>query len=448
MLREFKQHVARQNLIREGDVLLVAVSGGVDSMVLVDLLQRSGYSFAIAHMNYGLRGEDSNQDEIFVRKWSDKNKITTHIKRIERSEFPDGISIQMSARTMRYDWFKELNRLHGYSHAVTAHHADDNLETVLFNLAKGTGLRGLTGMEARSNTIIRPLLIFPKVDILSYAAAGQLDWREDLSNQETKYARNKIRNHVIPHLKEINPSLTDTIHDTLERLQGARQMMERQLTRLKKQHLKKEPDYLTLNVSWVESDTECKMLLGELMREFGINYKETCHLHEAILRNVPGKVFHSATHELNLDREQVIITGKRQEAEACIEIRSPNEMVYLGDLQLIVKESEVPDKYDPTEQNAWLDLDVLTFPLQIRSWKEGDTFQPLGMKGSKKISDFLIDQKIPLLLKKDIYVLESNGQISWVIGHRVDDRFKIGSGTKRALHVACIPRTARGSANN
>jgi len=417
--------------------ILVAVSGGLDSMVLLELLAKSGCTVGIAHVNFQLRGGESDLDEAFVVELANAYKVPVYVKRFETKNYAttNGISIQMAARELRYDWFNELLNSEAYDCLATAHHLNDNLETVLINFTRGTGLTGLSGMQTKNGKVIRPLLNFSRMQIEDFAKTNHLAWREDSSNITDDYGRNFIRHQVIPKLKELNPSLEETFVRNRERLSAARELMDLGIHQIKRQYRFNENGQVKILKSLFEQ-FQRPAILWELIKEFGFKLEECEKIVEAS-KGHSGKRFLSPQYQLIVDREALIITSHPVQWNP-IQIEEDQEQALFGCWGLNLS-TEKEWKIDRDPFIALIDKDKLSHPLVWRLWKEGDYFFPLGMDQKKKVSDFLIDSKVSVSDKDHVTVLESGGEIIWLAGFRIDNRFKITEKTKYALALRLKP---------
>ena len=415
--------------------VLVGVSGGLDSMVLVHVLQAMNVDFSIAHMNYGLRGEESNEDETFVRNYADKKGIECFIAAGNMGDL-SGESIQMAARAKRYNWFHELMSKYGFTHLMTAHHLNDSLETTLLNLIKGTGIKGLVGISPQRDNLLRPLVSISKEELRMYALDNGVKWREDATNAESKYLRNKIRNKVIPELLEINPSLLETFILTNERLAGVNKLVENEVEAIRFNYLKTESGQQVLDMRWYLYDEMYNVLLSEILRPYGVDYVLAKDLGRS---STTGSVFHTDEYTLSHDRGAIRITRKDEEPAGPLSIKKEGEYMWGSWKISITKTKETNFSYSDSN-SACLDSSQITFPIAVRSWMMGDEFVPLGMNGKKKISDFMIDNKIPLTLKKHIPLFETGSEIFWVGGYRIADKVKITDQTKEVLSIKITRR--------
>jgi tRNA(Ile)-lysidine synthase len=433
MLNEFLAVVEKHKLFKPNDKLLVAVSGGVDSMVLLDLLKKGEFNVTVAHCNFKLRGADSDGDEKFVKDTSENLGFNCLTESFDTKKYAtdNSISTQMAARELRYTWFDELMDENNFKYLLTAHHLNDSLETSIFNFTKGTGVAGLRGILVKKDKLVRPMLEFTKEEVVDYAEQNNMKWREDVSNSSIDYKRNFIRKKLVPLLKEVNPSLESSFLLTAKRLQSLESLLEKQILEFKRA-FELEGDHIFIRKAQFQKQEW--VVLESVLKEYGFNHDHLQSTLDILNDDVPsGKQFESHTHSMNVDREHIIISPKFQNEDVLVEIGEEEE----GTLNGVIVVGKVSDdlSYSIDPQAAKLDFDLLKFPLRLRYWREGDRFQPLGMKGKKKLSDFMIDAKIPLNLKKRVMVLLSENKIVWVVGHRIDERFKITPGTKKAYSL-------------
>ena len=395
---------------------ILALSGGIDSMVLANMLLQDKADFVLAHCNFHLRGEESDGDEKFVRDYASQNGLTIYVKHFDTEDYAkgQGISIEMAARELRYAWFEELRQQLNYDYIAVAHHADDQLETFFINLLRGAGIRGLKGMQPVNGHIIRPLLDISREEIRQYAIENGIKWREDHTNAETLYLRNKIRHDLLPVIDGISKEGRSAILKTISHLASENELY-RELLKEK------------LSTAHFQRSTSNFQLLFEWLRDYGFNEDQVHFIHEALKNGQPGTAFFSPTHRVTIERDGLELTSICKNNDISIEIS----------YQQIVKDENY--QIDPSPEVAQLDYDKLTFPLQLRKWQAGDRFHPLGMRGSKLLSDFFVDQKMTTRQKEECYVLTTaNDQIVWVVGRRIDDRFKVTDKTKNILMVQMI----------
>jgi tRNA(Ile)-lysidine synthase len=434
MVDRFREFIIHKNLCRETDRILLAVSGGVDSLVMYDLFLKNGFELGLAHCNFGLRGDESDGDEEFVNKLAEEKGVTCYVEHFETEKIADEkrISTQMAARELRYEWFEEIRTREGYNYIATGHNFNDSVETMVFNLIKGTGLKGLTGISAKTGHVIRPLLFASREEIEAYASENSIAYRTDSSNASVKYHRNYIRHEILPEFRNVNPGFEITIRNTIERLSGIQRFVSSWLETEKASYMFVEGKDIYLKNDFFSLINE-PALLYEVIGEYGFNYDQ-CESIISGLGKATGKVFYSEGFTLNIDRDHVIVSPKEQ-SEEHFEISKKDKLLITDRFNLTFEILEDTPVLSPDRHIAYLDLDKLHYPLVLRNWEKGDWFMPLGMKGKKKLSDFMIDKKIPLNLKKRIMVLLSKDSIAWVAGHRIDDRFKIDSKTRKILKI-------------
>ena len=439
MLDAFLRYIEENELAFKNQKIIIAVSGGVDSMVLTHLFSQSSFECAIAHCNFQLRGKESDEEQLLVQETAEKIGIPLFTKKFDTlaQAKESGSSIQMVARELRYDWFEELLEMHDYTLIATAHHLNDNLETAIFNFTKGTGLSGLRGIPIKNRFTIRPLLWASRDEIISYATKNQIQWLEDSSNKETKYARNRIRKNVIPELKKINPAIEETTKTSMHRLAKTEAFVKYATSNAAKSIVEKKGKDTWIDQSTLKVIPGCEVLLYEFIKEFGFSYLQSID----IIRNhdESGKIYFGNGFVLNIDRHFLIVSPQEEFYDE-ISIEKISEVIILDDHKLIFETFESEEiSIKQNENIAQFDMDQLNLPFCLRKWRPGDTFYPLGMSHKKKLSDFMIDAKIPVNLKSRIYVLCSKEDIFWVVGHRIDNRFKITSKTKRVLQITKIP---------
>lgn len=419
----------------EGKILL-AISGGIDSVVLAHLCKQSHINFALAHCNFRLRGEESDEDENFVINLADALDVEVFVESFETEAYAEEkkISIQMAARDLRYEWFEEIRETLQFDYIFTAHHANDNLETVLINFTRGTGLEGLTGIPETNGYILRPLLTFSREMIQSFAEQSQLEWREDSSNSSSKYLRNKIRNEIIPKLEEINPQLIESFNNTRKNLLQSSVLVEDYISAIFPRVAQEEEFGYSFKIKMLKTIPNLRAVLYELFRTFGFTeWDDVFDLLEA----QSGKVVYSKTHRLVKDRESLLLTTIPTEMKPEYTILEEEEVVMLP---MGTFHFENVDEIKEINKNVvFLDKDKLQFPLIIRKWKKGDLFYPFGMQGKKKISKFFKDEKLSLPQKENSWLLCSDDQIIWVIGHRADARFAVTKKSNQILKLTYTP---------
>lgn len=442
MLQKVLGFIQQHQLCNPDSKILAAVSGGIDSVVLCEVLHQLNYTFAIAHCNFGLRAEDAEADQVFVRKLAKNYEVPFFTDNFDTKAFAaqEKLSIQMAARNLRYAWFEKIRQQENYDYIATAHHSNDTTETVLLHITKGTGIAGLHGIPPKNGYIIRPMLSVAKDDIYEFVTENKLIWREDSSNETTKYQRNKIRLEVIPLLKEINPNLEETVQQTTERVSHAESIVAAYIDTIAKQAVVQEDEATYVNLTPLLDATGLPVVLHELLRPFNFSYSVVLELADA-LEGISGKQFESPTHTLVKDRDQLVITAKNLDQFGSIIISADQTEVKVGNYVLKLCYSDANKyKLNTKPTVAALDAGQLKFPLKLRSWQEGDWFVPLGMNGKKKISDFLIDKKVPANLKAQTLVLVSDQSIIWIVGQRLDNRFKVTDKTERVLEIVLDKR--------
>ena len=422
--------------------ILLAVSGGIDSMSMAYLFRQAGINAGIAHCNFSLRGKESDMDEELVRQYAEKNYYPFHVKRFNAQEYAasKSISIQMAARDLRYSWFENIRQEHGYHFIAIAHNLNDSIETLLINLIRGSGIKGFTGIQPATGYIIRPLLFALRTEIESFALENNIAFRKDKSNDETKYTRNKIRHLIMPLLNEINPSVEKTIEETIGRMKETELIIEEYVSVIKGKISKTEGTITIFDVGQLKDFLSNKTILYELFKPFGLSGTQTKELSEVIEGQTGGMIF-TKSHAILKDRTNIIVSPIENNDSIFVKINNYSELEKTPFFESATSTSITNDyKISTDKDTACLDEDEIKYPLIIRNWKEGDFFYPLGMNNKKKISDFLIDNHVSRFGKEKLLVLESAGRIVWLIGHRIDNRFRIKPTTRKSLVIKLLPQ--------
>ncbi len=445
MLKEFKTYISEQNLFNSNDSILLAVSGGIDSVVMSELFHRAGYSFGIAHCNFGLRGKESDADAAFVEKLAGKYKVPFYTKQFltAMDAKEKGISIQMAARELRYLWFEELLVKEKYHSIATAHHLDDQVETFFINLLRSTGIAGFHGILPRQGNLVRPLLFTYRDSIESFARKYKLIFREDSSNLETKYLRNKIRHEVIPIFRELNPVFPHILTETILRMRETEVIFRNSIEAIRKNIIRNDKNGMHIRIDDLKKLTPVDIYAFELLSPFGFN--------EAVIHDIlhfqddsSGKFFYSSTHRLIKNRKELILNplaGKKETRLKNAEISIPkNKKEIRKPIHLSFTTTTTIKRFviDPSKEVANLDIRKIVFPLILRRWKKGDSFYPFGMNEKKKLSDYFIDSKLSIPEKENTWLLCSGTHILWIVGHRIDHRFRVTSQTKEVFQVRWI----------
>ena len=463
LLKEFQQYVKQQNLFQPKDKLLLAVSGGIDTVVLCELCKQAGYDFTIAHCNFQLRGAESDRDEIFVKELGKKNNVEVLVKKFDTEKYAgeNKLSIQVAARNLRYNWFNELisyrqksagNELPGTNSQfpiphfiLTAHHANDNIETLMMNFFKGTGINGLKAILPKQGKIMRPLLFAKKEELTAFATLHKLEFVEDSSNASDKYTRNYFRNELIPGIQKVFPQVEDNLMDNLQRF-GEIEILYQQAVNLNKKRLMEQKgNEIHIPVLKMLKTEPLSTIAYEIIKDYGFTAHQTEEV-IALLQSETGKYIQSSTHRAIKNRNWLIISPNLSTEALNILIEDEGNLQFaMGNLQVkkIISQSPVGNNHPAIggtiindQSIAQLNADEIKFPLLLRKWKQGDYFYPLGMNRKKKLSRFLIDQKLSLTQKEKTWVMEMDKKIIWVVGLRIDDRFKITGKTKNILQIS------------
>ncbi len=469
MISSFVNYIKKENLFSPTEKILLTVSGGIDSTLMCELFHKAGLKFGIAHCNFLLRAEESDGDEVFVSALAERFNVPFHSVSFNTSTYAkkNKLSIQVAARQLRYQWFEEIRKNYAYNYIATAHHQDDSIETFFINLIRGTGISGLHGILPKQGTIIRPMLFTTKKEIDTYIKKNKLKHREDSSNASDKYVRNKIRHFVTPVLKELNPCIENTIIQNIQHLRDVELIYRNDIETKRAKIVKQEKGTIFISIPRLKKLNPFSTYLYEFLKPFNYNASTVDEIISAF-GGESGKQFFSGTHRLIKDREYLIIeprTKKQEVRTGNQEMRTKNQEkrdrsqeekneikdstrkilknqknIEIDNLKLNF--SKLSNSFNTELQNpnsvANLDYDKLEFPLEIRKWKKGDTFYPLGMKGKKKLSDFFIDKKLSINQKENVWLLTSMGKIVWVIGQRIDEHFKITDKTQKIYFVELV----------
>jgi tRNA(Ile)-lysidine synthase len=433
MLNKLKEHINQNFAFLEKSKLLLAISGGIDSMVMVHLLHQLKLDIALCHCNFQLRGLESFGDQNFVQEYANSNQIPLFLTQFDTEAFANDykVSTQIAARELRYNWFYELLETEGYDYILTAHHADDNIETFLINLSRGTGLEGLVGIPAQNDKIIRPLLAFSREEIQDYAKQNLIQWREDSSNASDKYLRNKIRHHLVPLLKDLNPKFLESFQKTQTYLQESQELVEDAAIMVYQQVAKEEGEAIVFNLEQILRLPNYKSYLYQWLHEFGFTAWEDVY---DLAEGQSGKQVFSANYRLLKDRTTLILSPIPEDEEAIYFIEKDTVSI---ETPLVLGFSKVKEIESASHSTIFVDEDQLIYPLVLKKWEEGDAFQPFGMNGkTKKLSKLFKDEKLTLIQKENTWVLWSGNQIVWVVGIRQDERFRISNTTKSFLKIS------------
>lgn len=440
LLEEFEKYVAQNELFGHDDKILLTVSGGVDSMVMMSLFAASGYRFGVAHCNFQLRGQESDEDEALVAEQARRYGVELFNRRFDTQGEMErtGESMEMAARRLRYTWFRSLCDEHGYNVIAIAHHINDSIETFFINMLRGTGLRGLTGISVQAGRIVRPLMFATRKDILDYATAHRIPYREDSSNRSTKYLRNKVRLGIVPMLREINPQFTTVMRRNISRLTDAQTFIDRSVELIRRDAMTEQGGLYTLHVDRIDASLPLGYVVYEILNSmFGFKGDTVDALCHALQQNNTGRRFYSREWVATIDRGRIVI-GRIADEDTCMtQVEQGVLSSYCGSSVLHYEYCDIDmiDSVTTPDNVALVDADKLRFPLTLRRWQQGDWFVPFGMSGRKKVSDFLIDAKVSMAEKSRQFVLLSGDDVVWLVGRRADDRFRLTRQTENVLKI-------------
>ena len=445
MLQKFKSYITDNQLIATNEKTLVAVSGGIDSVVLCYLFRLSNFPFAIGHCNFKLREKEADEDAAFVEQLAQFFQVPCYSTSFDTTKIAKerGQSIQVAARELRYDWLEKIRLDHGFHYIATAHHLNDSIETVLYNFTKGCGIRGLHGILPRVGAIIRPLLFATKAEIQTFAKKKQLPWREDASNLTDKYARNKIRHQVMPALKSLNPAFEKIAGENIIRLRETEALYDFAIQTIAKELIDKQANGLKIAIQPLMDCPAPVSVLFEILKPYDFNNRQIEQMIQTIRdsywqKPAVGKTFLTKTHCLLLDRDCLLLQESGDTNIAALLISEQDSQIDLGNRILSVRMSDQkPKAFSTDPRQVILDGDKIKFPLKLRKWQPGDFFHPFGMGGKRqKLQDFFSNNKLSKFDKEAVWILENQEEICWIVGYRLDERYKLTEATQKFLYLA------------
>jgi tRNA(Ile)-lysidine synthase len=440
MLTAFTGFIKEQILFTEEDNLLVGVSGGKDSVVLIDLLNKSGVAFSIAHCNFHLRGEESDADENLVENLAKKYDTNYYKADFDTDGYAkeNGVSIEMAARELRYNWFEKIRKKEHYDYIAVAHHSDDSIETFFLNIARGTGLKGLTGIKPKNNYVVRPLLFATQKEIDEYCRKNRLEYRDDSSNKSLDFMRNKIRHQVLPLMEEINPSFRATMGKNINYLNDISTIFYQDISQTWERVAVRKDNEWHISISELKTLNPLSAFLFEFLKPFHFKGDIINDILNT-LDSISGKQFFSHTHRIIRDRDSLIITPLPKNEQISYYLEEGESTINQPvQLQIETIERDSKFKISRSSATAYIDYDKIKFPLKLRRWKKGEYFKPLGMDGFKKLSDFFIDNKMSIPEKENTWIIANGDQVVWIVGKRLDDRYKITDSTKKILKITLL----------
>lgn len=435
LLTRFLRHIHQQHLFTKNDRLLLAVSGGVDSVVLGQLCKLAGFDFGVAHCNFQLRGNASNTDEDFVKELAENWAVPFYSIRFNTSEFAaaNRLSVQEAARELRYEWFTEVKKREGFDYVLTAHHANDDIETLLMNFFRGTGMNGLTGIREKNNAVLRPLLFAKRTELEQFLNGQSLSFVQDASNLKDDYTRNFIRNRLLPQVAAVYPEVEQNLIHNLHRFREINALYQQSVAQYRKKLVTPKGAEQHIPVLLLLKTAAPLTVLFEILKDYGFSAGQIPEVF-ALTGSDPGRFIASATYRVIRDRKHLIIAPLASAERSRILIEHPGTFFFdegTLSLRLAKKTGAIP----ATPATAWLDARHIRYPLILRLWKAGDYFYPLGMTKKKKVARFLIDQKLTATQKETTWVLEMEQKIIWIVGHRIDHRFRVTETTQQILEI-------------
>jgi tRNA(Ile)-lysidine synthase len=439
VIEAFLQYIQDNKLCQPGEKILLAVSGGVDSVVMLHLFSKTNYPIAIAHCNFQLRGDESDGDEAFVRKLAKKYDIPIFVKKCETREYAKekGISIEMAARELRYSWFEEVCQTEHFQKVAIGHNRNDDAETFFIKLLRGSGLSGLKGIPLQRDHFFRPVMFATRKEILAYARKNKLPFHEDSTNATDDYIRNRVRHHFLPYYDKKFPGGTTALHHSMEKLKEEELLFRQMLDEKKQGIFSRENGTIMIEMMKIQRLKPLKIWLFYLLEEFGFNRSTTDQLAKALNSGLTGQLFYSEEHTLLLDRGTLIIRKSGDGPSQEFLIQNPEgEMERPFPLKWEIVKNEQDFVFEKNTDLAYFDADKIHFPLKLRHWQEGDRFIPFGMRGSKLVSNYFIDEKISRFEKEKILLLISEDQILWIVGHRASNLYRVSKQTRRIFKIS------------
>ncbi|MBO9618620.1 MAG: tRNA lysidine(34) synthetase TilS [Niabella sp.] len=438
LFSQFIKNIKDRYLFTKNDRLLLAVSGGLDSVVLTALCRKAGFDFGIAHCNFQLRDAASDADELFVKNLSEQFDAPFFRIRFNTKDYAleNKLSIQEAARELRYRWFEDIRKVEGFDYILTAHHANDNIETVLMNFFRGTGITGLTGIKEKNGALVRPLLFAKRKELEDYLSEENLSFVQDESNLKNDYTRNFIRNALFPQMAAIYPEVENNLAANIDRFKAADHLYREAIDRYKKKLAVQKGAELHIPILLLQKSVAPSTILFELIKVYGFSSGQLPEV-ERLMGSEPGHYVSSETHRVIRDRKHLVLAPLRGAEKTRVLIDGEGQYHFDGGHISILAAAYQGGKIPQEPNRAWLDAKEINFPMILRPWKTGDYFYPLGMEKKKKLSRFLIDTKRSLTEKENTWVVEMNKKIIWVVGQRIDNRFRITDQTKNIIEISC-----------
>ena len=444
MLEKVREYIHKENLIPDNTKVIVGLSGGMDSMVLLDILMLLGYNCMAAHCNFHLRGKESNRDEKFVKKWCKSIDIPYTSINFDTNQYATDrkISIEMAARELRYNWFETLRRHYQADYIAVAHHKDDSVETVLLNLIRGTGIKGLTGISPKNGCVVRPLLCISRSEIENYISERDIPYVTDSTNNEDLYLRNALRLNIIPSLEKLNPSVKDTIYRTSKNVNEAEKVYSESIQK----SIKEVYSDNKIDINKLRQTASPRSVLFELLTPYNFTPSTIEDISESI-NSISGKIFYSdSSANFNKNKYRIIKDRNYFLLDVVNVINNENQTYLIEEgtteinfpLNIKIREIDSPSDIEFNNSTIYIDATKIKFPLVLRKWRSGDWFIPFGMNGRKKLSDYFTDRKFSLKDKEDAWILSTGDDIVWIVGERNDNRFKITENTKHIISIECI----------